>query len=122
MGSIILTMPQPGLVAEFMRPNQLGLFGADSNNDRPEVLRPRTAAKHSLSRNASHPPAKKDLVNDLDVDNTAVEILAMHGVAILRVCYDGRSIRRREGPDRTAALECDVTCLGLRPVYFLQHL
>jgi hypothetical protein len=109
-------------MAEFMRPNQLGMLGAGSDDDRPEVLRPRAAAVLSYSRKTAHRSAEKDLVNDLDVDNTAVEILAMHGVAILFVYYDGRCIRRSEGPDRTAALECDVTCLGLRPVCFLQHL
>jgi len=115
-------MPQPSLVAEFMRPNQLGVFGAGSDNDRPEVLRPRAASVYSDSRKTWHRSAEKDLVNDLDVDNAAVEILAMHGIAILLVSYNGRRIRRSERPDRTAALECDATCLGVRPVCFLQHL
>ena len=51
-----------------------------------------------------------DFLNNLDVDNAAVEVFTVHGVAVTLIAYDPVPIGRCKSLDWTDALERHITC------------
>ena len=69
-------MKQACLMSKFMRPDKLGKMLVSDHNDRAEAFWPSASNKVRISRKTGF-----DFVNDLDVDNAAVEVHPVYGVA-----------------------------------------